>query len=95
MSEAHEEQVPSYIPSETVPSAPSSEENNGFEQIEQTEIENAVDTVLDQLSDNVKAAEPAPVAPVTEKKEEKKTEVPAKDASKANVCAACPYSFLG
>ena len=99
MSEAHEEQVPSYIPSQEAASAPPmTEENNGFEQIEQTEIENAVDTVLEQLTDNVKVAEVAAAAPVAEKKEEKKPELPEKAneaGKKGDICAACPYSFLG
>lgn len=95
MSEVHEEQVPSYIPSQDVASAPAVEENNDFEQIEQTEIENAVDTVLTQLSDNVKAAEPTPVAPVAENKDEKKSEKLPEKPKDTKICAACPYSFLG
>lgn len=79
MSE-HEEQVSSYIPSDT-PTAPPTEETNGFEHVEQQEIENAVDTVLNSVT---KSEEAAPAsAPETKGAEEKK------------ICGACPYSFLG
>lgn len=92
MSEAHEEQVSSYISSDA-PSAPPTEENNGFEQIEQNEIESAVDTVLDSVSKNVDASAPLLTK---ESAEPSAPEVAPKTAEPVGkkVCAACPYSYL-
>jgi len=97
MSETHEEQVSSYIPSDT-PSAPPAEENNGFEQIGQNEIESAIDTAVAEVTRQVEEASVpvvssvAPVAPVEPVKPVAKsvTEPAAK-----TICAACPYNFLG
>lgn len=100
MSETHEEQVSSYIPSDT-PSAPPAEENNGFEQIEQNEIESAVDTVLESVTKSVNESEP--LMPATETVEPEAAPVAPKAAEPApkvaepagkKICGACPYSYF-
>ena len=95
MSDAHEEQVSSYIPCD-IPTAPPAEESNGFEQIEQNEIENAVDTAINTVTRQVEEAAsdifvrgpehlpPAAVSHVAKSAE------PAK-----KICTACPYNLLG
>jgi len=77
-----DEQVSSYIPSDTPPeataTAPPTEETNGFEHVEQTELIKEATT------------EETPVAPVAAPAA---TE-PTKTVEGKNICAACPYSFL-
>jgi hypothetical protein len=101
MSE-HEEQVSSYIPSSDSPSAPPAEENNGFEQIGQNEIETAV---LDNLT---KPEETALIPDEQEvnkiltdlsskitSEEKPSAETAPKATETKKICGACPYSFLG
>lgn len=93
MSDTHEEQVSSYIPS-SIPSAPV-EETNGFEHVEQTDIENAVDKVVETVTEQVnQEAAPVEVTPV-----EKIVEAPASAPSKTTEaaeksCGACPATYL-
>lgn len=100
MSETHEEQISSYIPSQA--SAPPAEENNDFEQIGQSEIESVVDTVIESLSTEAKEAgealkssfeEKIPETPSEPKVVETKPETKP-EASGKSICAACPYSLL-
>lgn len=90
MSESHEEQVSSYISSHDEPSAPPTEETNGFDHIEKNEIDNALNSVSKQVEEAV--AEEVKKPEVTETKP-----APAAKSveSTKKVCAACPYTFLG
>ncbi len=90
MSDSHEEQVSSYISSHEMPSAPLTEESNGFDHIEKNEIDNAVNSVSRQVEEAV-AEEVKRPEPVSEVRSASAKTV---DGSK-KVCAACPYNFLG
>lgn len=97
MSETHEEQVSSYIPSDT-PSAPPAEENNGFEQIGQNEIESAIDTAVAEVTRQVEEASVpvvSPVAPVAPVEPVKPVAKSVTEPAAKTICAACPYNFLG
>lgn len=97
MSETHEEQVSSYIPSDT-PSAPPAEENNGFEQIGQNEIESAIDTAVAEVTKQVEEASVpvvSPVAPVAPVEPLKPVAKSVTEPAAKTICAACPYNFLG
>lgn len=97
MSETHEEQVSSYIPSDT-PSAPPAEENNGFEQIGQNEIESAIDTAVAEVTKQVEEASVpvvSPLAPVAPVEPVKPVAKSVTEPAAKTICAACPYNFLG
>lgn len=74
-----DEQVSSYIPSDTPPTAPPTEETNGFEHVEQTEL------IKEATTEEVPVAAPAatPAAAAEPKTVEGK-----------KICAACPYRYL-
>ena len=93
MSESHEEQISSYISSHDEPSAPPTEETNGFDHIEKNEIDNAVNSVSKQVEEAV-AEEVKKPEPVAETKPAPTTNTKSVESDK-KVCAACPYNFLG
>lgn len=97
MSDTHEEQVSSYIPS-SMPSAPV-EETNGFEHVEQTDIENAVDKVVETVTEQVtqEAAPKLDSTPVEKTVEAPApTSAPSKTAepTEKKICSACPATYL-
>lgn len=94
MSETHEEQVSSYIPSDT-PSAPPAEENNGFEQIGQNEIESAIDTAVAEVTKQVEEASVPVVSPLAPVEPVKPVAKSVTEPAAKTICAACPYNFLG
>lgn len=82
-----DEQVSSYIPSDTPPAtatAPPTEETNGFEHVEQTELIKEATTEETPAAPAATPAAAAQAAPAAE----------AKTVEGKKICAACPYSFL-